>query len=278
MLKTTRFSILVFSMFFASLASAAEEEKVFSFGVVPQQAASKLAKIWGPILKEVSQKSGFKIKFQTARDIPTFEERLANGDYDIAYMNPYHYTVFSRQPGYEAFGKALDKTIKGIVVVAKDSPVQNVAELDGEKMAFPAPAAFAASVLPRAYFRNEAIDIAPSYVSSHDSVYRAVAKGLFVAGGGVMRTFNTLEPEVRDQLRVLWKTAPYTSHALATHPRISRSDTLKILTAFEELSTYSEGQVLLKSLSWKGVQSADDALWDDVRDLGIDILDALVDG
>lgn len=261
-----------------SSAAKSDEKIILNFGVVPQQAASKLARNWGPILKEVSLRSGITLRFKTAPDIPTFEERLAAGEYDVAYMNPYHYTVFNRQPGYRAFGKALDKVIKGIVVVAKDSKIEDIRELSGEGMAFPAPAAFAASVLPRAHFKNNNIDVQPNYVSSHDSVYRAVAKGLYPAGGGVMRTFNTVDPAIKSKLRILWKTNAFTSHALAAHPDLSQQIVDRIIDAMVSLSSDEKGEALLNALAWKGVQPAGDEMWDDVRGLGIDILDALVDG
>jgi len=95
--------------------------KEYTFGIVPQQSAKKLARVWTPILQHLSQETGMKIKFSTAKDIPTFEKRLAEGEYDFAYMNPYHFTVFNEQPGYKAMAHQSDKRIKGIVVVRKDS-------------------------------------------------------------------------------------------------------------------------------------------------------------
>jgi len=47
------------------------------------------------------------------------------------------------------------------------------------------------------------IEFEPNYVKSHDSVYRAVAAGLFPAGGGVTRTFNSLDPAIREDLRII---------------------------------------------------------------------------
>ncbi len=47
--------------------SNAEEIQTFTFGIVPQQAASKLA----------------RLQFKTAPNIPEFEHCLANGEYDI---------------------------------------------------------------------------------------------------------------------------------------------------------------------------------------------------
>jgi phosphonate transport system substrate-binding protein len=78
----------------------AEESLTLSIGIVPQQNATKLARLWTPICNYLSQQTGYRFVFKTAKDIPTFENRLAAGEYDIAYMNPYHYTVFSIDPGY----------------------------------------------------------------------------------------------------------------------------------------------------------------------------------
>ena len=101
-------------------------DKPLTFGVVPQQSATKLAGLWGPLLREVSERSGCTLSFRTAPNIPEFEKRLANGEYDFAYMNPYHYTVFGEVPGYVAFGRARDRQIKGIMVVRRDSPIQSM--------------------------------------------------------------------------------------------------------------------------------------------------------
>lgn len=194
--------------------------QVFTFGVVPQQAASRLARLWVPVLKHLEGRTGFAFRFRTAPDIPEFERRLAAGDYDFAYMNPYHYTVFSRAPGYRALARAKDQPLKGILVVRKDSPIQEPRDLAGATLAFPAPAAFAASVLTRAYLTRQGIAFTPKFVASHDSVYLAVVKGLYPGGGGVIRTFDSLEPAVRESLRILWTTQGYTPHAFATHARI----------------------------------------------------------
>ncbi|MEM7376762.1 MAG: phosphate/phosphite/phosphonate ABC transporter substrate-binding protein, partial [Pseudomonadota bacterium] len=215
-------------------------------------------------------------RFTTAKDIPTFEERLSEGQYDLAYMNPYHYTVFSAAPGYEAFARQKDKRIKGIVVVRKDSPVTDLEQLEGERLAFPSPAAFAASVLPRSHLRSEAIGFTPQYVSSHDSVYLGVARGLFPAGGGVMRTFNNTDQAVRDQLKVLWTTKTYTPHAFAAHPRVPHTVVDDIAQAMMDMNTDPEGRALLKTINFKGMQTAVNADWNDVRGLGIELLADLV--
>ncbi len=218
--------ILPFFLLFYSAVTTAQES--LSFGIVPQQSASKLAQLWNPIFEEISRKSGVKIHFATAPDIPTFEKRLAAGEYDIAYMNPYHYVVFNKSAGYQALAKARGKSIKGIIVVAKNSKINTLKDLEKSTLAFPAPAAFAASILTQSDLGAEQVTFNAKYVSSHDSVYRTVAKGIYPAGGGVLRTFKNVAPEIRDQLRVLWTTNGYTPHAIAVHPRVKAADAQKI--------------------------------------------------
>ncbi|MGB0734292.1 MAG: phosphate/phosphite/phosphonate ABC transporter substrate-binding protein, partial [Pontibacterium sp.] len=246
-------------------------------GIVPQQSAKKLARLWTPISAYISEKAGVKVRFATASNIPTFEKRVLAGEYDIAYMNPYHFTVFNQRPGYMAIAKQKDKRIKGIVVVAKDSPIQSLEELDGQTLAFPSPAAFAASVLPRAKMAKDGINFTPKYVSSHDSVYLTVSRGLFPAGGGVVRTLNNTDPAVKEQVKVLWTTPGYTPHALAVHPRVSKDVRKKLQAAFISMNSDPEGQALLKSISFKGIEAAQDSDWDDVRDLNIDLLSHMLE-
>ncbi|MEO5335976.1 MAG: phosphate/phosphite/phosphonate ABC transporter substrate-binding protein [Magnetospirillum sp. WYHS-4] len=240
-----------------------------TFGVVPQQSATKLAEAWTPFLKKLGEDAGIPLQFRTATDIPTFEKRLAEGEFDFAYMNPYHYTVFHRNPGYQAFAKEKDRMIQGILVVRKDSSIQSVQELTGLTLAFPAPAAFAASVLPRAALTKEGVRFLHKFVSSHDSVYRTVAAGLYPAGGGIVRTFDGMDPEIRDQLRILWRTETYTSHAIAAHPRVPSQVLKVVFQAMSGMGRDPIGSQLLDKLSFKGFEAAVDRDWDDVRALGV---------
>lgn len=256
--------------------STSPAPQVVTFGIVPQQSAAKLARLWTPVFENLSATSGYRIEFKTAPDIPEFERRLAAGIYDLAYMNPYHYTTFHQQPGYQAFARAKARKLKGIVVVRADSPYQSMSELAGQTLAFPSPAAFAASIVTRAYLQNQAIPFQAKYVSSHDSVYRSVARGLYPAGGGVMRTFNNAEDTIREQLRILWVSPGYTPHAFAAHPRLDSSTVDIIRTAMVELDQTETGRTLLGNLKFKGIEAASDGDWDDIRAMNLQLLDNLL--
>jgi len=253
--------------------SPSEIKDSYSFGIVPQQAARKLARLWAPLLAHVGKEAGVTLVFRTAQNIPEFEKRLAEGAYDFSYMNPYHYTVFQETPGYKAMVRQRDKRIQGIVVVPADSEITTLAALDGKTLAFPAPAAFAASVLPRAFLKREGITITPKYVSSHDSVYGTVSMALYPAGGGIMRTLNNIEPALRDRLRILWRTPKYTPHAFAAHPDQAPDIVERITQAFVTLHETKDGQALLEAMRFGPLTRAKDNDWDDVRALKIQELE-----
>lgn len=248
-----------------------------TFGIVPQQSAVTLAQNWGPILKYLSEQIGHDVVFRTAKDIPEFEKRLLAGEYDIAYMNPYHYTVFHQKPGYLAFAKQKNKQIRGVLVINKNSSVTSIHQLDGQKLAFPSPVAFAATVVPLSSLKQMGITVVPQYVSSHESVYLNVAKGFFIAGGGIERTFNNSSSQVKEQLRVLWRTPGYTPHAFASHPDLDPDLVQKVQTALVDMGATKHGLELLKSINFNGIAPANNQDWDDVRSLNITLLQHMID-
>lgn len=253
------------AVFLFSSDQSLASEKVYSFGVVPQQSATRLAQVWVPFLEALGRETGMKLVFTTAKDIPTFEACLAAKAYDFAYMNPYHYTVVHETAGYQAFAHQAEKKLTGLLVTRADSPIEDLKDLNKAEIAFPSPAAFGASVLPKAELKAQNVDFEPRYVKSHDSVYRAVALGLVPAGGGVVRTFGNIPQDLREQLRVFYKTGQYTPHAFASSPAVDPVDRGHVADAM--LAMRNDG--VLKPLGMSGFVSADDSSWDDIRALNL---------
>ncbi|BFT31626.1 phosphate/phosphite/phosphonate ABC transporter substrate-binding protein [Alteromonas sp. D210916BOD_24] len=264
-----RFCLLIVWLCLVFSAKLHAQENSLTFGVVPQQSPKKLAQNWQPLLDYISQYTGLKIDFKTAKDIPTFEANLEKGAYDIAYMNPYHFVVFHDAVNYRALARQKDTLIKGIIVVPKDSKVQSLDDLNGAEIAFPAPAAFAASIITSAALHKRNVAFVPRYVNSHDSVYLAVQHGFFSAGGGIARTLNKAPSQVKNDLKVLWESNGYTPHAIATKPNMAQSHRQAILKALLALTHDSSNAWILENLGFKGFIESVDSDWDDVRELGI---------
>lgn len=226
------------------------------FGIVPQQAANKLAQMWNPLLAYLSEKTGRTFIFESAPDIDAFNKRIANGDFDLVYMNPLLYIEVHQSIGYEVFAKEKDTLLKGIVVVQKDSPYQKLEDLADKTIAFPSPNSFASALLPLIEFKSREINITPIYVGSHEGVYNDVARGLYVAGGGVAKSLAQTDSLIHDELRVLWSSESYAPHPVAFHPRVDRALVEQLSKIMFELDQSETGKKLLKDLRFRGFVAA----------------------
>lgn len=247
---------------------AAAHEPTITVGIVPQRSPLELALAWTPVLQKVGRLAHCHLDFETAEDIPTFQRRVARGAYDLAYLNPYQYVVAHRTKGYQALVRD-NGHLRSIIVVTRTSPIRTLAALAHRPIAFPAPGSLAASLLPQALFKRRHIPIFPEYVLSHGSVYRTVAEGLYVAGGGILKTFRDFPVAVRQKLRILWLGPPLPPHPLAVLPTVPRACVRRLKQAFLALAKTPHGQILLAGIGIKRFVATTDRAYDVVRRLPI---------
>ncbi len=208
-----------------------------TLGVVPQQSPLKLSKKWKKITQYLHDETGIKVIFKTERSIPSFEKVLYSGGYDIAYMNPYHFIVANKQQNYEAFTRA-NKQIEGILLSKDKNFSLKSNYLEDKTFLFPAPNAFAATLLTKYELRklyNFDIDKQAKvlYVNSHDSVYKGVAREVGDVGGGIVRTYNNFKDKNdKEKISIVYKTNAYPSHPIAAHPRVDKDIIEKLQKAF----------------------------------------------
>jgi phosphonate transport system substrate-binding protein len=261
--------LFLYSFSLTISAQEAVPEKTYTVGIVPQHSASKVIRIWAPLFDQISSSTGYNFKVITSKDIPEFEKKLESSTYDFAYMNPYHFVVYNNSPGYRALAKQKNKEIHGIIVTQKTSEIVSLKQLSGEKIAFPSPGSFAASILTRGSLLKEGISFEPVYVSSHDSVYKTVSKGFFTAGGGVVRTLKNMDEKTQKNIRILWKSPGYTPHAFAVNPNVPKKVAQSFQQALVDIIN-DDSKIILNNLGMhEGFVKAVDKDWDDVRELKI---------
>lgn len=256
-------AIFLMHAFFMGISYA----NVLTFGVVPQQSSMDVIKKWQPVINYLEKSTGEKIALKVEHSIPEFEKVVYNGGYDIAYMSPYHYVIAHKREGYDALVRD-EKNVVGIVVVRKEDGIRDISMLKGKEFLFPAPDAFAATLLVKyELLKKYNIDIQKDkqyrYVNSHESVYKGIARKIGDAGGGIERTFNDLQDKnTKDALLIIYRTKSYPSHPFAFHRSLSKSLKKKIANALLHMP-----QELVVSLSMKRLKKTDDGEYDSVRDL-----------
>lgn len=221
---------------------------VYQVSVVPQFAPSVLHARWAPLLERIGRDAHTCFHLTVSASIPEFERDLARAEPDLAFVNPYHAVVARRQHGYIPLARDDRQRLSGVVVVRGDSPLRSLSDLRGKPVAFPAPNAFAASLLVRAQLASQRIEIQPRYVKNHGNVYRSIALGEMEAGGGVNNTLQREEPALRQRLRVLYETPRYAPHPLVAHPRIPAEMREAILSALIAQALSPAGRDLLEAV------------------------------
>ena len=252
-------------------SAPAAEVPVHTLGVVPQFDLRRIQSVWAEVAERVRAATGIHLRLSLDKDIPGFEKRLHAGEFDFAYMNPYHYVVASRRNGYRALVRDVEAPLFGIVVVRNDSPITDVSMLDGKTAAFPSPNAMGAALIPRAEFAGKFhIKVKELYVKSHTSSYLNVLLGQADAAGGIMATFQQQPPEIRDGLRILYETDRHVPHPLAVHPRVPAEVAERVRAALLGLAEEAEGRALLAEIPVRRLGAAGDGDYDPLRRLGLE--------
>ncbi|MCK0142845.1 phosphate/phosphite/phosphonate ABC transporter substrate-binding protein [Aliiroseovarius sp. F20344] len=229
------------------LTPALLNAQTYTFGIVPQFEARKLARIWEPIIDEIEKRTGYDFEIVGSPRIPEFETSFMNGEFDFAYMNPYHAIVAAQTQNYTPLLRDGGRELFGILVVRDDSNYQSIEDLEGQTIAFPAPNALGASLLIRSDLTNQRnIGFSPMYVSTHGSAYLNVILNQAAAAGGVMGTFRSQPIEISEQLRVLYKTTRVPPHPIVAHPRVPEDVQRHVMQAFLELWKTGYGRELLE--------------------------------
>lgn len=262
-------SILLLLTLVMPIASFADN--VYKVGVVPQFSSRKIFSIWKPILTELEKRTGLKFALVGTTKIPVFESEYLKGNYDFAYVNPYLMLAGHNRHGYIPLVRDHGRSLHGIVVVRKDSPISHVKELNNKRVAFPSANAFAASLLARSDFKHIFnIKISPSYVKTHTSVYLNVIRGLTVAGGGVQKTLEQQSEAVKRNIKVIYKTKSFAPHPFATHPRVAESHIKLVKKAFIEMGKSAESVMLLSKVPITRIGEANMTDYQPLKNLNLD--------
>ncbi len=253
MRKSLRVLIFIFAVIIPSNIAAQtkepESKNVYTLGVVPQFDSLKIREIWNPILQELTRKTGVRLIMRGSPTIPVFEKEFLSGEFDLIYFNPFHILLASEAQGYIPLVNDKDKNLQGILVVRKDSSINSIKDLEGKVIAFPAPNAMGASLMLRSVIENEfKVKFKPKYVQTHSSVYLNVALEESSAGGGVQKTLDRQDDDIKNSLRVLYRTEEVPSHPIAVHPRVPAEVREKIKSALLEMGKTQKGKELLKKI------------------------------
>lgn len=231
----------------------------------------KLAEVYGALVDQLNQRLArdrISLKLEASSSYTAFNEKLRTRRVHFALPNPYQ-TVLAQDYGYRIFGKiGGDEDFRGIILVRRDSPVTTVPGLKGATVAFPAPTALAATLLPELYLKENGLDpkrdMTELFVGSHDSALMSVCLGASTAASVSPRAWESFQrerPDMAQELVVRWQTPTLPNNGLVALSSVPEHIRHKVAQAFFQLHESPESRRLLHLAGTSRYVSADNATY-----------------
>lgn len=248
--------------------------KEYVFGVHPLHNPERLHSLFGPITNYLSAHiPGASFRLEASRDYAAFNEKLYRRNFDFALPNPYQ-TLKSLEHGYRVFGKMGDDfNFRGIILVRKDSPIREVADLKGKAVSFPAPTALAATMMPQYFLFQRGLDvmrdIESRYVGSQESSIMNVYLGNVAAGATwppPWQAFAREHPDIAENLRVIWTTDSLPNNGLVARDDIPEPIVKEVAKLLLTLHEDKDGKQWLERMALSRFEAADENTYKPVEE------------
>jgi phosphonate transport system substrate-binding protein len=142
MIKTSgsrRIVVLVLLFLAGMRHGMADSGEPLRLGIFPRYNYTETIKSFTPLAEQLARTLGRRVEIETASDFPTFWQAVAARRYDIVHFNQYHYIKAHRELRYEVIARNREggsDTIKGALLVRRDSGIGRLADLRGKRILF----------------------------------------------------------------------------------------------------------------------------------------------
>ncbi len=252
----------------------AGEATHYVIGIHPLHNPQRLHEVFGPVAELLTEKiAGAEFEIEASRNYAAFDKKLYSGKFELALPNPYQ-TILSLKHNYRVFGKmGDDDNFRGIILVRKDSPINEVTDLKGKAVSFPAPTALAATMMPQYYLHENGLDvnrdIEIKYVGSQESSIMNVFLGNVAAGATWPPPWKALSkerPRLLDELEVKWETGPLPNNGLVARVDVPRNIVDQVSAILFNLHKSETGRAILERMELTQFESATDKTYQPVNE------------
>jgi phosphonate transport system substrate-binding protein len=212
---------------------------------------------WTPFLERLSRETGFQFRLKLFDKMAEFEHEIWGGTTDFIFSSPIQTVVAHKSNGYVPLLRASKKVAIGLYV-RKESPIRNIDDLTGKKIAFVGNKNLCSVFVRNLLATNEnKISFASDYTGSTKHVIINVLRGKSDAGAVYLPEYQMESAETHQQLRELLMTPDMAPHPLSAHPRVPKADQERVKKVTLAIAETKEGMELLTTIMLKSPVTAD---------------------
>lgn len=242
----------------------------YILGIHPLYNPQKLHSVFNPLADYLSRELGdVTIRVEASKDYPSYDEKLRQEKFDLVLPNPFQ-TINGFAYQYQAIAQMGSKeNFRGLILVRKDSHINQIEQLKGTKIAYPAPTALAATMMPQYYLQTHGLNLKTDtetlYVGSQESSIMNTYLKMTQASATWPIPWLDLQknkPKIANELKIGWQTDPLPNNSFGYHTQKVPEETAKrIQTLLIQLNQHQKGQSLLEKMSIKQIYLANNATY-----------------
>lgn len=226
----------------------AEENRSYLLGIFPHLPPRELEKVYAPIAALISAAIGRPVQISSSASYEIFMENLDQQLYDIAFVQPFDYVRIAGKFSYQPLA-ARDELLAAIFVTKKDSPLKNIGDLRGKRVAMP-PDVSAVSVLAMRFLIKHGIDINKDIIISRHRSHVSCLQQVLIDTADTCVTAHTalrfFLNKMNTEMKIISE-SPSIPHTLfTTHPRVTSKENSDILSVILSLHQTKEGREILE--------------------------------
>lgn len=289
--KSLSIFIAILSFILVGCANPVDDQSL-DVQFVPTNQDGSMEAMADPFADYLSEQLDREVNVTLATDYSTIVEAMASGQVDIGIMPPAAYvqarsqgsaeailtselTAYDEETGREIEGEN-SETFRGEILIAADSDIKSLSDLDGTNIATLNPASASGYIYPVAELMDEGLYPGDDYnvttVSDIPSQMTAVLNGQQDAAfvfEGARDVFQDAfgDVDLFEELEVLYLTeGEIPNDAIAVHPTLDEELKEAIQKVFLEMPNNTEGQEAMSMWNHLGYNKANEEAYDTVEE------------
>ena len=242
----------------------------YTLGVFPYLSVPALESVFAPMAAELAAGVHREVRFTTTSTYEEFDQKLKDGEYDIAYVQPFDYVSFAVPAGYRPLATGYDR-IHPAFFVPERSPIKEALDLRGKSVGMP-PRRSAASYLGLMTLIDAGLtpgrDVKVIHFSSHQSCLQQAQIGNIeacVSAPDIVRMFRS---QMNARFRTVLECPAIPGSLFVAHPRIPEKERELMLKTL--LATHLDGVPVALRRLFKEADQPDGRYFQPVRESDYD--------